>query len=81
MGAASSCAIFQTLTTALCWIAERLMTGLRIFGYLDDFFLVTCGWSQAMHHVAQFEALCQEVGVPLTNEKTQGPSSKLILLG
>ena len=81
MGCGTSCAIFQKLTRALCWIASKELPELRIFGYLDDFLLVSKDLKSAKLHLAHFIAMCKELGVPISEEKTMGPSQSLVFLG
>jgi hypothetical protein len=81
MGCATSCAIFQSLTRAICWLLEKRFGGLRVFGYLDDFLLVSPCWDSAMRHAAGFRSLCIELGIPIADEKTVGPCQRLSFLG
>lgn len=81
MGCGTSCAIFQSLTAALCWILEKFCPGLKVFGYLDDFLLVSTSEMAATEHKGAFRSLCAELGVPIAEEKTVGPSKCLVFLG
>jgi hypothetical protein len=81
MGCGTSCAVFQALSSALAWAMEVRCPGVRVFGYLDDFLLVSRGLEEAVEHVSQFELLCEELGVMLASEKTLGPTSRLVFLG
>lgn len=81
MGCGSSCAVFQTLTRAICWMAEREMPGLQIFGYLDDFLLCSKDFQSAERHLSAFKDLCVQLGVPLAGDKTEGPSRQMVFLG
>jgi hypothetical protein len=36
MGCGTSCAIFQRLTRAICWIMKRHFPDVEVFGYLDE---------------------------------------------
>ena len=81
MGCGTSCAIFQKLTRAVCWLAKRKMPDLEIFGFLDDFLLISREHQSAVRHLAGFEELCKRLGVPLAKEKTVGPVRSLVFLG
>ena len=81
MGCGTSCAIFQTLTRALCWMVTKEIPGISIFGYLDDFLLVSQGRDNAEKHLAAFLKLCHNLGIPIAEEKTAGPLQSLIFLG
>ena len=48
MGCATSCSIFQTITRALCALMESRFPNLKMFGYLDDFLLVSSNKSTCM---------------------------------
>jgi hypothetical protein len=81
MGCGTSCAIFQAISSALCWMMEQRCPGVRVFGYLDDFLLVSEGLFAANNHMSQFALLCEELGVPIAHNKTQGPCASLVFLG
>ena len=82
MGAASSCQTFQKISDALAWmVMATCPVTCTIFNYLDDFLIlarddVSCG--KALKH---FEMLCEEVGVPISREKTVRPTQHIIFLG
>lgn len=81
MGCGTSCAIFQSLTRAICWMMKKICPEVEIFGYLDDFLLCSPDLTSSKIHMKAFEDLCQQLGVPLAAEKTQGPSQKMVFLG
>ena len=77
----SAPAIFSALSEALEWILRK--HGVRaVIHYMDDFLLVrapsTAECSQAL---ATTIATCEEIGVPLAVDKTEGPATELSFLG
>ena len=53
-----------------------------IVHYLDDYlFCGKCGTAQCNHIMQTFQDLTGELGVPLAEENTEGPCTKLIYLG
>ena len=81
MGCATSCSIFQAFTNAICWIMKRRFSSLKVFGYLDDFLLISTDLRVAEIHAAGFERLCAELGLPIAEDKTVGPVRHLTFLG
>lgn len=81
MGCSTSCSIFQSVTRGLCWMARQHMPDIAIFGYLDDFLIISSDKDTALRHLAGFQDLCISLGVPLAREKTVGPTTRLTFLG
>lgn len=81
MGCSTSCSIFQAITRALCWMARQRMPDITIFGYLDDFLIVSKDRDAALLHMEGFCELCDTLGIPLAGEKTVGPTTRLTFLG
>jgi hypothetical protein len=52
-----------------------------MFGYLDDFLLCSQNPGVVDEHIQGFRALCHELGVPLAEDKTSGPSPVMVFLG
>lgn len=80
-GCSKSCKIFETLSTFLEW-AVKFKTQLdTVHHYLDDFIFIgksnpdNC--SALMH---TFQDICSEIGVPLNEDKTIEPTTKLTFL-
>ena len=73
--------IFNCLAQTVEWEAKRRGTQ-AIHHYLDDFLVVgaahTSECSTALHTLT---AICQELGIPLAEEKLEGPSTVLEFLG
>lgn len=81
MGCSTSCAIFQSITRGLCWMARQNMQDIVIFGYLDDFLIISPDLNSAVQHLQGFQDLCSTLGVPLASEKTVGPTMQITFLG
>ena len=73
--------IFNTLAEALEWVARQ--RGIKhIHHYLDDFFIVGPPESQTCaHHLDTLLSLCNTLGVPLAEDKLEGPATQLEYLG
>ena len=48
---------------------------------IDDFCILEGTYAQCKHSLALFQAMCARVGVPLSPDKTVGPSTTLTFLG
>ena len=79
MGAASSCKTFEVFSTALQWIAQHKLNIDYILHLLDDFLLISPSYDSCQLH--RFLAFCAFIGLPLTPEKTFGPSTTLSFAG
>lgn len=82
MGASSSCQIFESLSSALQWVMENVFNASGMSHILDDFFFVgppnsiTC-----RNDLASFLFLCKKIGVPIKMEKTQAPTTNIVIYG
>ena len=80
-GLRSAPKIFSGVADSLLWILHSKGTKLSLH-YLDDFLLLgppdSPACAEALHI---FQALCEELGVPIAEEKTEGPSTTLTFLG
>lgn len=81
-GCSIACATFEKFSTALHWIVENQSTHNTLVHYLDDFLFAgpanTCICQNLM---GSFDTICKELGVPLSEEKTEGPSTYITFLG
>ena len=80
-GSRSSPAIFNHLSEALCWI---LLNNLRlpfVLHLLDDFLVVDYPASSPARCINALTDTFNSLGVPLSPEKTQGPSQVMEFLG
>lgn len=81
MGAASSCQIFETFSTALKWIAQTKYGIQNIVKILDDFLFLAPSYSHAADALSFFKEMCSKLGVPLNAQKTFEPSQVMDFLG
>ena len=82
MGCAISLKLFEKFSTFLQWELQRQVGVGTVFHYLDDFlFLVSAGSDECACFMQGFKNLCNAIGVPIAQEKTVGPSTKVIFLG
>ncbi|XP_066463235.1 uncharacterized protein [Eleutherodactylus coqui] len=82
MGCSISCFYFDVFSSFLEWML-RVETGISsVLHYLDDFLFVGQANSTVCEFLLScFRALMQKAGVPLSDEKTVGPVSRLGFLG
>ncbi|XP_029441489.1 vomeronasal type-2 receptor 26-like [Rhinatrema bivittatum] len=82
MGCSIACAYFEAFITFLHWVVERRSGSRDIVHYLDDFLFVGRAASgDCLHGLGWFQRVADEFGIPLSAEKTEGPSNKLVFLG
>ena len=81
-GASISCALFQRFSDALAHLTQyKLKVSNRIMNYLDDFLFIAlsiffCNWM-----IEKFVKLCDQLGIPVSMEKTEWASDRTIFLG
>jgi len=82
MGCSASCALFEKFSSFLEW-AIRFKSGKEsIEHYLDDFLLAgKAGSGESLHLMNIFRSICSDIGVPLAEDKTLGPSCIMTFLG
>ncbi len=80
-GCKSSPKLFDTLSEALCWILSNNHGISFLVHLLDDFLLITPPSSPPAASLTILSAVFSELGVPLSKEKTEGPSTSLEFLG
>ena len=81
MGCASSCAIFQCFSTALKNVALEKVVKCRLCHILDDFLFISPSESGCREDLNGFLRMSEHIGVPISEEKTEGPSQVLVFLG
>ena len=81
MGASSSCQIFEKFSTALQWIIENYISNTRVIHVLDDFLFISDTKEKCEESLRLFLRICKDIGVPISLEKTFGPSNCLPFLG
>ena len=70
MGCSSSCRTFETLSTAMEWIAQNKLRINHIIHLLDDFLIIAQSQSLCQDQLRLFLDLCSYLGIPIAPEKT-----------
>ena len=81
MGCSSSCKTFETLSTAMEWIAQSKLRINHILHLLDDFLIIAKSESLYQDQLHLFLELCSYLGIPIAPEKTCGPATTLSFAG
>ncbi|XP_069122414.1 uncharacterized protein [Argopecten irradians] len=82
MGCSLSCSLFEKFSSALEWIVQNKLGKRSVLHYLDDFlFGGKAGSTQCKDLLECFLASCENLGVPIAEEKTFGPCTVLCFLG
>ncbi|XP_054879603.1 LOW QUALITY PROTEIN: uncharacterized protein LOC129354134 [Poeciliopsis prolifica] len=79
-GCRSSPGLFNMLSEALCWILLNVTKLPSVLHLLDDFLLIDPP-SHPSHSLQKLKDLFTQVGVPLSEDKTAGPSTVMEFLG
>ena len=78
-GCSISCAVFEKFATFLEWIVRKSCNVGDLEHYLDDYLF---GGEKKTNHctvmMETFFKLCQSLGVPIADEKTEGPTTILV---
>ncbi|RXN13000.1 poly [Labeo rohita] len=80
-GCQSSPKIFDTLSEAICWILSNNYNIPYLIHLLDDFLIVSPPDSVPAAHLLTIQKLFSELGIPLAQDKTEGPSTSIEFLG
>ena len=82
MGCRSSCAIFESFSTALQWVALNKLHIPAISHILDDFIFVgPANSSIAENALETFCLLCRQCNIPIKESKTVRPSTRVTVHG
>ena len=82
MGCSKSSADFEKFSTFLHWAVSKRANSDNLDHYLDDFlFAGEAGTDNCKHLMLTFDEICKELGVPIANEKTEGPTTIIEYLG
>ena len=81
MGCSSSCKTFETLSTAMEWIAQTKLGIKHIIHLLDDFLIIAQSRSLCQDQLRLFLDLCSYLGIPIAPEKTCSPATTLSFTG
>ena len=80
-GAASSCAIFEVVSSYIHWLTVKDDLTDNLAHYLDDFFMVHSILASCRKLLSQFSDTCKRIGFPVSKEKTEGPVQNITFLG
>lgn len=83
-GLRSSCRLWELYANALHWMFENVLKIHRdrfVIHYVDDFLFVVKLKDDAVAMRDQALALCKMLGIPMAEDKTEGPVHKLTFLG
>ena len=80
-GSSISCAHFQRFSDALKHLIQYRTAMDSINNYLDDFLFIAETMIICNYLIQQFLDMCEELGIPITLEKTEWASIRLIFLG
>lgn len=81
MGASSSCFIFEKVSDGLKHVLIDKYRVKHVIKMLDDFLFLGASIQECQYGLDSFRHLCNLVGVPLAEEKTVGPTTRIIFLG
>lgn len=74
------CVMFQSLTRAICRLAEKEMPGSRVYGYMDNFLICIPSKNMAYRDMAVFLALGSDRRVAFSPKKMVDPIQSLVFL-
>ncbi|XP_033996221.1 uncharacterized protein LOC117490565 [Trematomus bernacchii] len=80
-GCRSCPCIFNSFSEALCWILLNIVRIPSVLHLLDDFLLIDPPRDNSGASLAKLKHCFEELGVPLSKEKTLGPDTRLEFLG
>ncbi|XP_060583687.1 uncharacterized protein LOC132739884 isoform X1 [Ruditapes philippinarum] len=80
-GASISCITFERFARFLEFSVERNLTSAKLLHYLDDFLGGDRSKETCAHALRTFKDTMSELGVPLAEDKTEGPTEVLTFLG
>jgi len=81
-GCSISCAIFEMFATFLDWVVRTNCSVGELEHYLDDFlFGGKKGTAHCQIMLNSFDACCNQFGIPIATEKTEGPTTVIVFLG
>ena len=80
-GCASSCKIFESISSAIKWILVCKLGVTNVVKVLDDFFFVGRTKQQCQDALDKFVYISQQLGIPIATHKTVGPTQVITFLG
>lgn len=81
MGCSVSCKVFEEFATFLQWVVEQKTSLSTIDHYLDDFIFAGKDFDTCSKLMETFKKVAKELGVPLAEDKSVGPTNNLVFLG
>ena len=82
MGCAVSCNLFEKFATFVQWVIESRAGLHTLDHYLDDFIFIGSEWSNDCSLLMEtFMNVSNELGIPIAEDKTVGPTKVLTFLG
>ena len=82
MGCSISCALFEKFASFLHWVIEKESGIISLDHYLDDFLFGGAALTNDCRVLMDtFHLVSKEMGIPLAENKTEGPTTKLTYLG
>ena len=80
-GAGSACQIFETFSTALHAIHKFYAQSQNSIHMLDDFLFIASHASMCQSTMNLFDAICDDIAVPIAPHKRTSPSRNTVFLG
>lgn len=80
-GCSSSCFIFEQFSDSLKWILSNHYNIHNVVKVLDDFLFINNNYNESKQTITKFSQLCNNIGVPIAEHKTEGPSQCITFLG
>ena len=80
-GITSATAIFEWYSSAAQYIAERSCAIEHMVHYVDDFMLLNARLAPAKFQLERVVQLFDELGIPISLKKLEGPATSMIFLG
>ena len=80
-GLKSSCRLWELFACALHWLIANWLRVPGVVHYVDDFLLIVADEGAAAEHLRAVLDLCEQLGIPMAADKTEGPVPCLTFLG
>lgn len=81
MGLCSNCAVFNSFSSCLEWIAVNRLGASGLLHILDDFLFIAVSEDKCRTDLSNFLSMCEYLRVPIAQEKTCGPANVLQFAG
>lgn len=81
MGCSISCSLFELFSTFLEFRVKQVIQSQFVTHYLDDFLFIGTSFASSGGALSAFTDICEQLGVPLAQEKTVGPVQVITYLG